>query len=84
VEYPADKFVSRVKRKLGDAFTVRWEKESTDKYKILVFANETGQSWSRTMMYDDFRTINPEVICDAAFSDLEKQMHEYVNKTTDR
>lgn len=75
----ADRFCRRVNRLLGDQFTVRWEKRSTDEYDVVVIANITGQVFKFGMLYDDFRCINPDVVASRAFLKLEGDMRHVVN-----
>lgn len=68
--YPADRFCSRVKKFLGDSYSVKWEKDDIDHYFVKVYANATGQKYQMRLKYDDFRSLNPEVIAKAALGEL--------------
>ena len=80
--FPADKFVQGVKKELGEGFTCKWGKVSTDIYRITIIANVTGQKWQQEWYYDDFSALNPQKVAHMAFEKLEADMHEFVNKTT--
>jgi len=72
--YIADKFCSKVKKFLGDAYTVKWDKardaSNRELYEIVVIANETGQFWRGKMYWDDFKAIDHEVTAKTALHSL--------------
>lgn len=80
----ADRFCDKVHKILGDGFTVKWKKKTTDHYGVIVIANHTGQRWEFGMMYDDFRALDPVQVAARAYEALETQMREIVNRTTTR